>query len=1048
MPEIGAGKLSGILSYILDLLVKYNPYLNLYYNPVSNTVMKTCFNEYVNYVHQIYLFTDIIIRKNVRLMIGDEVGLGKTVEAIRIMKYLVQSGLARRILIIAPKSVVRQWIYNDLQDLFYAPGIIELINRNRIHYLMQRIEEINRSRELKIFIGSMDLIKYSEADARGSTRFRPYYEFINNIEWDLIIIDEAHRLGFTPSSRRSLRTHRLAPICKKVPHILLLSATPSRGTHRDFIGRLSLVIPEIEKHKHKLLHDGFLRNEFYRAINNCIFYRRTKEYINQLENKEIFPKLSVYIGLVRLGKYRILYEKLDNLLVHILRSLEDVTNNLLKVLLIKRALSSPYAFLKTLIRVINRRATAKKPHMQIIDPYLIDEKIEQEIDSLIENNLCAVKNLLPSNVRREIMELLNGFEKLYREGDPGVLGLVDLINKILDRDIELPDELIGDILIFSEYLDTVDYIYNIIIERMSRKGFIEYNFVLDKIVNELFVQICPDKPSLCRGTRRKKIFNSLINSSILLGNNSKYLFLLKLSSKNYDIIPIIKPMIRYLKKRLKDRVLCVLISTDVAGEGLNLEVFNIVINYDVPWSPIKREQRIGRVYRLRQKRKCVAIDLVRDTTLEYFIYSKLLTKLLNLTEQHISSYPVEALLILKPYSLKEQVVETAGLTEVDIVSSVAKAISSIDYLEESILESLLDMVFKELVNKVRELRRVLEDINKELEPPERIIDMLRMIYGVSYHEEVVEILRELYKVIYNAYPPTNDISHILVDIVREIDIQRNNVKEKNVLLIDDPDIEMGIVTSSTLKLGDRVILRTPIMVLKKKNGGVEKHVGFEALRILIDYILNNKIRVLEPEKIIDLNTDELLEESRHYTRFIETMIRSRISHKYGRLYDLGLVRKNFSTLRPTIEVDSKNYSIIISSSSFDQVPEEKTLSEKDKIELERLSTEIIISELVNMGCEILEIHFHEKHPYDLLVECPDKDKSKKLMVEIKSHRKRVLKGILTEKQTEIAEKHPWKYLVCIVAGLEKPENTLIYCDYYARIPKEFIEVKRAIVGPG
>lgn len=185
------------------------------------------------------------------------------------------------------------------------------------------------------------------------------------------------------------------------------------------------------------------------------------------------------------------------------------------------------------------------------------------------------------------------------------------------------------------------------------------------------------------------------------------MFLLKLSSKNYDIIPIIKPMIRYLRRRSRDRVLCVLISMDVAGEGLNLEILNIVINYDVPWSPIKREQRIGRMYRLRQKRKCVAIDLVRDTTLEYFIYSKLLAKLLNLTEQHISSYPVEALLILKPYSLKEQVAETTGLTEVDVVSSVAKAISSIDYLEESILENLLDKVFKELIGKVRELRRVL-----------------------------------------------------------------------------------------------------------------------------------------------------------------------------------------------------------------------------------------------------------------------------------------------------------------------------------------------------
>jgi len=101
-----------------------------------------------------------------------------------------------------------------------------------------------------------------------------------------------------------------------------------------------------------------------------------------------------------------------------------------------------------------------------------------------------------------------------------------------------------------------------------------------------------------------------------------------------------------LRSLLVGGVLKILISTDVASEGLNLQDFNIVVNYDVSWSPIRREQRIGRVYRLRQRRNCTVVDFVRDTQIEYAFYTRLVHKLLNIVEQRIASKPIEGILEL------------------------------------------------------------------------------------------------------------------------------------------------------------------------------------------------------------------------------------------------------------------------------------------------------------------------------------------------------------------------------------------------------------------
>ena len=88
-----------VVKTLLDPLFKYNPFFTLYYNPFSQRP-EIPRKKYINYLHQVALVLSVIPRRRVRLLIGDEVGLGKTIEAIRLVKYMVTTGEARRVLII------------------------------------------------------------------------------------------------------------------------------------------------------------------------------------------------------------------------------------------------------------------------------------------------------------------------------------------------------------------------------------------------------------------------------------------------------------------------------------------------------------------------------------------------------------------------------------------------------------------------------------------------------------------------------------------------------------------------------------------------------------------------------------------------------------------------------------------------------------------------------------------------------------------------------------------------------------------------------------
>ncbi|MEM4061516.1 MAG: DUF3883 domain-containing protein, partial [Desulfurococcaceae archaeon] len=116
------------------------------------------------------------------------------------------------------------------------------------------------------------------------------------------------------------------------------------------------------------------------------------------------------------------------------------------------------------------------------------------------------------------------------------------------------------------------------------------------------------------------------------------------------------------------------------------------------------------------------------------------------------------------------------------------------------------------------------------------------------------------------------------------------------------------------------------------------------------------------------------------------------------------------------------------------------LPEEMKAQMERESVEHVKSIYEMKGCNVLEVNIGVPKPYDMLVECLENGEAKVLMIEVKSHLKKVLVAELTPAETELAEKNPENYIVCNVAGMENPDKSswITICESYGKLRKQLI----------
>ena len=549
-----------LLDRILESYSHFNPFF-------SFLIPETRGNPIEPFLHQVEVASRLLFRKPIRVLIADEIGLGKTITALALLRKLAKLGQVKRVLILVPRILIYQWI-KELRRI----GIERNIHRIERHTIRNLV---NRSFPEGYYIASMDLVKRDEPPYR-------YFSKIQQVPWDLVIVDEAHRLG--------IGTERLEKIGKLIGapniNVLMLTATPHRGVPEDYLARLTILDPYLVKGEH------LNSREFYSLTHNVIVFRRRKEEVNKIyEKREIFPPCDFNALIVQATEAEEIFQQrlMGFLRTKILDYYERIQEppkaiGLLTTVIFKRATSSPYAAMKTLENVVKKRAIILTSTTKEEVEAKLSKKVRTIADSIFgfgfEDYGEEDLGLEPDEPLNRLAEECSVF--LSERDTDELLVLCDLAKKIQEKDSRLNAVLeyvkyyVGKgskIVLFSEFKDTVNYVY-------------------DKLINELGPEAVVKLTSEESGRENE---------------------------------------LRKVRRRFeKDPRCMVLVASDVASEGLNLQVANILINYEITWSPVKLEQRAGRVWRLGQTKKVDVYTILLTAEIDSDALSIVYKKLLEL----------------------------------------------------------------------------------------------------------------------------------------------------------------------------------------------------------------------------------------------------------------------------------------------------------------------------------------------------------------------------------------------------------------------------------
>jgi len=527
--------------------------------------------------HQIRALMRALSKNRVRFLLADEVGLGKTIEAGLIMRELKIRGLVKRTLVIAPKGLINQWV-SEMRTHFgekfraVLPEDLKTLKRMGIEPESLVSNSLNNSDgpESNLWhlfdqvVVPMDSFKpLSKRQGWNSFEVEKYnrerFEELIVAGWDLIIVDEAHRLA---GATENVARHKLGQgLSEASPHLLLLSATPHQGKTDAFQRLMSLInqeaFPNSESISRDRVRDYVIRTEKRKAIDpegKPLFKPRITQLIpiswqeRHSNQKYLYEALSLY---VKEGYNQARREKRNYI-------------GFLMLLMQRLAVSSTSA-----IRVsLDKRLKAlKRPEQLMLFPQISrgdwsDLDGQEQMEALLASQFRAIKN-----EQEEVEFLLEATEKSELSGpDAKAEALLEWIYRLQaeEGDPELK------IIIFTEFIPTQEMLRRF----LSQRGFaaVCLNGTMDA-EDRLRVQIA--------FSRDKRI----------------------------------------------------LISTDAGGEGLNLQFCHVVINYDIPWNPMRLEQRIGRVDRIGQQHPVRAVNFALKDTVEYRVLDVLQTKLAVILEE-------------------------------------------------------------------------------------------------------------------------------------------------------------------------------------------------------------------------------------------------------------------------------------------------------------------------------------------------------------------------------------------------------------------------------
>ncbi|MCE9563548.1 MAG: DUF3883 domain-containing protein [Planctomycetes bacterium] len=529
--------------------------------------------------HQITaVYESMLPRQPLRYVLADDPGAGKTIMAGLYIRELVMRADARRILIVAPGSLVEQW-RDELFEKFglefriYSSALVESSPSGNPfddhHQIIVRLDQISRDEE-ESANGKMPGPLQSKLCAAG---------------WDLVVFDEAHKLAahfFGSKLEKTARFRFAERIGRDTRHLLLMTATPHNGKDEDFQLFLSLLDSD--------RFYGKFRDKVHKVDVTDLMRRMVKEELVKFDGTPLFPERKAYTANYKLSDAEAaLYEAVTNYVKTEMVKADELAGarkgsvGFALTTLQRRLASSPEAIYQSLrrrkerlserLREAKQGGRGKSVLAETLVPAPDDDDLNAEEQETLEETLVdqatAAKTI--TELEAEIALLL----ALETQAKQVVASKQDRkwdeLSKLLQNNPEMRDASGKQrkLIIFSEHRDTLNYLHGRIAGVLGK--------------SEAIVVI---HGGTHRDERRK--IQAMFRS---------------------------EPDVR------------VLIATDAAGEGVNLQCSHLMVNYDLPWNPNRLEQRFGRIHRINQTEVCHLWNLVAKETREGDVYHRLLEKL-------------------------------------------------------------------------------------------------------------------------------------------------------------------------------------------------------------------------------------------------------------------------------------------------------------------------------------------------------------------------------------------------------------------------------------
>lgn len=505
--------------------------------------------------HQFRVLRKVMEQHPIRMMCADEVGLGKTIEAGLVLKEMKLRGMAERVLVMAPKSLLLQWM-SEMDTLFGERFELVLPGDWGASVAMRGDNEWRRFNQV---ITSYDSVKPKDShkgwDRERIERYNleRFHDLIG-AGWDLVILDEAHKMA---GASDDVARYALADaITRAAPNVLLLTATPHSGKSDAFRRLLALLDPP-----------AFTEGApITRETVSPYVVRTEKRTAVDADGKPLFAPRSTRLIRVpfesRHSLQEQLYEDVSKYVIDGYRRAEREGNkgSRLLLILIQRLVSSSTRAVRSFLErrldaLLSEEASARA---SVVDSDATGEELEQASLFFVPTS---------STEAQELQALLALCRQVEMAGpDVRAEALLEQMRQLSRLDSE-PDK---KFLIFTEFTQTQEMLR----EYLAARGYevVTLNGSMDL-----------EERRLAQGEFRESAQ--------------------------------------------------VLIMTDAGAEGLNMQFSHVVINYDLPWAPMRVEQRIGRVDRIGQTREVVAINLVLDNSVEARVYEVWIEKLARILEE-------------------------------------------------------------------------------------------------------------------------------------------------------------------------------------------------------------------------------------------------------------------------------------------------------------------------------------------------------------------------------------------------------------------------------